>query len=65
MKTPREIEYRAAPYGHVATIPKGTALFPATNLPEGGWWAGAWEGMTDQDMSWAANYGFHLTREEV
>ena len=63
--TSREIDYKAAPYGHVATIPAGTPVQPADNLPEGGYWAEDWEGMTDGEESWGRNYGFLLSDDEV
>ena len=65
MKTQRDIEYRSTPYGHIATIPAGTTVTPATNLPQGGWWAAEWPRMTATASSWMRNYGFHLTDEEV
>jgi len=64
-KTPKDIFYCASPYGYISTIPAGTTLTPATNLPEGGYWVDDWEGMTDQEKSWGHNYGFHLTNEEL
>jgi len=58
--TSKPIEYHAAPYGHIATIPKGSELIPADNLPQGGYWVLPWEGMTEEQESWERNYGFHL-----
>jgi hypothetical protein len=65
MRTKSQIEYKAAPYGRIATIPAGAQVIPATNLPQGGFWVEAWEGMTDKAESWGRNYGFHVTSDEV
>lgn len=65
MKTTKPIEYSCAPYGHIATIPAGTKLTPATNLPDGGFWAEPWEGMSEQAESWERNYGFHITNDDL
>ena len=67
MITKDTIEYRT-PNGHVATIPKGTEVVPATNLPEEGgprFWAESWDGMGQKAESWARSYGFLLGAEEV
>lgn len=65
MRTKSQIEYQAAPYGRIATIPAGTPVIPATNLPQGGFWVEPWEGMTDRAESWGRNYGFHVASDEV
>ena len=65
MKTKSAIEYRSAPYYYTTTIPAGTPVTPASNLPQGGWWVGLWEGISDQDAAWQRNYGFLVTDEEV
>lgn len=65
MKTKNEIHYHVAPYGLVTVIPKGTEVIPATNLPAGGHWVEAWEGMSDNAESWQRNYGFHVTDADV
>ena len=65
MKTKEEIEYKAAPYGRIATIPKGTAVIPADNLPIGGFWVQPWPGMDEQADGWMRNYGFLLFTSEV
>ena len=66
MKVVKEdISYKASPYGYIATIPKGTPVKPATNLPDGGYWAEDWEGMDEKASSWSRNYGFHLNEEDV
>jgi len=65
MKTKAQIEYKAAPYGRITTIPAGTPVTPATNLPQGGFWVKAWQGMTEKAESWGSSYGFHVTSEEV
>jgi len=66
MKTNRNIEYKSAPYGFIANIPKGTNVVPANNLPGPvRYWAEAWKGMTEFQMSWADNYGFLIDGEDV
>ena len=67
--TREEIEYKAAPYGFIATIPKGTKCIPASNQP-------AEDGVQffvehPEDMiysgsvlDWSA-YGFLLREDEV
>lgn len=65
IKTTKAIEYNCAPYGHIATIPAGTELIPASNLPNGGYWAEPWEGMSEEAESWMNNYGFHITDEDL
>lgn len=65
MRTKEQIDYRCMPYGHIATIPAGTPVTPATNLPQGGFWVDNWDGMSDKAESWGRNYGFHVTTEEV
>jgi len=61
----KDIKYQAAPYGYITTIPKGVAVHPATNLPEGGYWAEEWDGMDEKARSWFDNYGFHLLESDV
>lgn len=64
--TNRTVQYRAAPYGHVATIPEGTPVIPATNLPDSDqYWAEAWDDMSDQEESWLRNYGFLIDADDV
>lgn len=65
MKTTTQIEYKCEPYGNIATIPKGTPVEPATNLPEGGFWVKSWPNMTAAEESWQRNYGFHVSSNEV
>lgn len=67
MKTKSPIEYHAAPYGKI-TIPAGTSVTRAKNLPDNGekrYWAKGWRGMTKQEKSWKNNYGFLLSEKEV
>ena len=64
MKTTRPIEYHAAPYGRITTIPAGVTVTPATNRPATEptqYWAGTWQGMTVAELSWQRDYGFLLT----
>jgi hypothetical protein len=60
-----DIPYKAATYGYIATIPKGTAVVPASNLEMGGYWAEEWDGMDEKARSWLDNYGFHLLESDV
>jgi hypothetical protein len=61
-----DIRYTTAPYGYIATIPAGTPVIPATNLPKPGqYWAEPWEGMSDQAESWHRTYGFLLDSSQV
>lgn len=63
MKTTKDIVYRSPTYGLIGTIPAGTEVSPATNLPNtnGCFWAEPWEGMTEKEESWSRNYGFLVT----
>ena len=66
MKTKYKIPYAAFPYRTIATIPAGTPVVPATNLPEGGYWVDEeWARMTAEPQSWMRNYGCLVTDEEV
>jgi len=71
MRTKKDIEYKAAPYGYIATIPAGTAVHDADNLParqgsQARYWACAWVGMTDKAKAWMdGGYGFLLEEWEV
>ena len=64
--TNKPIDYQSAPYGHIATIPAGTSVVPATNLPKKGlYWAEPWEGMTEEEQSWQRGYGFLIDSSDV
>ena len=66
MKTIRELKFYSAPYGYIATIPKGTPVIPASNLPrKDHFWAEEWQGMTEVASSWQRNYGFLIAPNEV
>lgn len=68
LKTKRDIEYRAAPYpGVIATIPKGTWVYLASNLPHPPWayWAQEWDDMSEQAQSWMETYGFLIEEEDI
>ena len=67
MKTSREIKYYSAPMGYICTIPKGTPVVPARNLPDKmrAFWAKRWEGMNEQAESYYRNYGFLLYPNEL
>jgi len=68
MKTNKDIEYKAAPYGTIATIPKGTSCIPASNLPPEDrekFWAEPWAGMGEKARGWQESYGFLLDEEDV
>tara|TARA_R110002012_G_scaffold203645_1_gene373035 strand:+ start:189 stop:395 length:207 start_codon:yes stop_codon:yes gene_type:complete len=47
------------------TIPAGTSVVPATNLPQGGFWVETWEGITDAERSIVEGQGIHIEDEEV
>ena len=58
--TKRAIPYKARPYGHIATIPAGTIITPANNLPQGGYWVARWPGASDKAIGWGRGYGFNI-----
>lgn len=62
MKLKEPVEYHSAPYGKIATIPAGTRLEPASNLPKRTghelYWASGWRGMDKKARSWKRSYGF-------
>jgi hypothetical protein len=65
-RTRDDIEYKAAPYGRIATIPKGTQCVEASNLPAPRrYWAEPWPNMTDKAAGWIGGYGFLLDASEV
>ena len=65
-RTNKTIQYSSAPYGFIATIPAGTPVDPADNLPGSGkFWACAWEEMDDQAVAWHRNYGFLVKASDV
>ena len=63
--TERAIEYHAMPYGKICTIPAGTKVVPASNLPGHYFWAEPWAGMSDKADSWNRNYGFMLEPSDL
>lgn len=63
--TARAIDYRSAPYGHIADIPEGTPVVPADNLPNGGYWVQPWAGMGKRAESWQRSYGFLVEENDV
>ena len=68
MKTLRDINYQAAPYGFIATIPAGTHVVTADNLPFGeipSYWVKPWNGMSEKARNWLNSYGFLITYKEV
>ena len=66
MKTTKEIIYKAMPYGYIATIPKGTPVMPADNLPRGGYWVDEpWQGITEKALYWLTCYGFHIEQDNL
>ena len=68
-QTRAPIEYKSQGYGPITTIPAGTEVVPATNLPHHPeaprFWAKPWEGMDDFAESWERSYGFLLGADEV
>ena len=63
--TNKAIEYSEAPVGHIATIPKGTRVIPATNLPGNKFWAEPWDGMDHNAEAWQRVYGFLIEADDV
>lgn len=64
--TKQNITYTVAPYGFIATIPKGVEVIPATNLPEKEkFWVEPWDGMSESEESWFRNYGFLLNENDI
>lgn len=66
--TRETIIYRAASFGTVGVIPKGTPCIPADNLPTDKgprFWACKWPIMTPEEASWERAYGFLLEEAEV
>ena len=70
MKTKRDIEYRLPFSGHTFTIPKGTAVIAADNLPQPNaadiaYWCKPWRGMTDTAKAHERTYGFGVSANDV
>lgn len=70
MKTNKPIDYAAAGSLFSCTIPQGTPVTEATNLPPDAdgntqYWAEDWPGMTPEEESWGRNYGFVISKEDV
>jgi len=69
IKTNKSIEYQEAPYGKVGSIPKGTEVTLATNLPNHQnnprYWAKSWKGMSEKEKSWKQSYGFLIEKKDV
>ena len=67
MYTATDIQYKFGFLGGnvEATIPAGTPVVPAHNLPQGGYWVEKWEGMTYPEECWQSAYGFHVTEDQV
>ena len=65
--TNKTIEYHSEPHGFIATIPAGTRVDPADNLPGNQirFWARAWESIDDTAASWHRNYGFLIQAADV
>lgn len=65
MKTKTNIEYRMEWCGKT-TIPAGTTVVPATNLPEPNqYWCEEWPGMNEIEEGWMRGYGFLVQESEV
>jgi hypothetical protein len=68
-KTNEDIKYYKGWTSKFILIPKGSAVYPATNLPEGsGFWLKElpkdyWEDFTAID--WHTNYGILIEKEQV
>ena len=63
--TKEEVIYRPYPYQWKATIPRGTPVVMAANLPGESYWVEPWDDMTKHEESWHRTYGFHLMPDEV
>ena len=66
--TKNAIRYDAIPYGPLATIPAGTPVILASNLPDNGrprYWATPWAEMSETEEAWGRTYGFLLEADEV
>ena len=67
MKTKHDIPYQLAGQLGKSTIPAGTTVQPATNLPSKDglqYWVDDWDGMTDKDR-YVGSYGFLVGAIEV
>jgi hypothetical protein len=62
--TAKPIEYKVAPYGHIADIPAGVSVKPANNLSGGGFWVDQWAGMSEKARGWES-YGFLVDESET
>ena len=51
------------------TIPVGTLVKPASNLPEDPnekvFWACPWNGISDEEQAWSEVYGFLIGEDDV
>jgi len=47
------------------TIKRGTFAYPATNLPQGGYWLQLDSSYPDEVISWGHHYGFHVTDDAI
>ena len=67
MRTSNDIRYKFGFLGGniEATIPAGTPVVRADNLPQGGYWVEKWEGMTYPEECWHSAYGFHVAEDQV
>ena len=71
MRLPKDVRYQtsAAFAPHIdVTIPAGTEVIPATNMPESSrikYWAEPWPGMSDDARDWCRTIGFGLDHEDV
>jgi len=63
--TSREIRYKPAGTLLDFTIPKGTPVIPAVNLPGLKWWARPWEGAGEGAVRYAECPGFLIQNDEV
>jgi len=70
--TTKDIEHKLGPGGKTITIPKGTQVYPANNLPDGGYWVIIEDIFDDYDQStneqiesFARNYGLWVSDDEV
>ena len=68
MRTSKELTFSPMGFNGSVTIPAGTLVTRATNLPEDSeikFWVEPWEGCTEYERRWCETYGFGLRRGEV
>ena len=49
--TEKRLRMKFYPSMKVVSVPPGTPVIPATDLPRGGWWVEPWEGMNENERA--------------